>query len=146
MAIAVLKKSINFIDFFIKKFFCQKTFMNHPPKLPKRNPTLATLISLQNLYMFRPRSLCDGSTNPETEPTCGRPLGLKFDKNTCNLYIADAYFGLLIVGPNGGVAQQVTTSAEGIPFGFTNALDVDTQTGVVYFTDSSTVFQRRYVY
>ncbi|XP_062111249.1 protein STRICTOSIDINE SYNTHASE-LIKE 10-like [Humulus lupulus] len=91
----------------------------------------------------RPRSICDGSTNEETEPICGRPLGLKFDQRTCNLYIADAYFGLLMVGPSGGVAQQVATSANGSPFGFANALDIDTQTGVVYFTDSSTLFQRR---
>ncbi|XP_030481812.2 protein STRICTOSIDINE SYNTHASE-LIKE 10 [Cannabis sativa] len=91
----------------------------------------------------RPRSICDGSTNQENEPTCGRPLGLKFDKNTCNLYIADAYFGLLMVGPSGGLAQPVATSADGSPFGFANALDIDTQTGVVYFTDSSTLFQRR---
>ena len=79
----------------------------------------------------------------ETEPICGRPLGLKFNPTSCDLYIADAYFGLLIVGPNGGVAQPIATSADGVPFRFTNALDIDTQTGMVYFTDSSTVFQRR---
>ena len=36
---------------------------------------------------------------------CGRPLGLKFNEATCDLYIADAYFGLLVVGHNGGVAK-----------------------------------------
>ena len=87
--------------------------------------------------------MCDGSTNPDNEPSCGRPLGLKFNHKTCDLYIADAYFGLLVVGPNGGVAHQVATSAEGVPFGFANALDIDTHTGAVYFTDSSTVYQRR---
>ncbi|EXB44955.1 Strictosidine synthase [Morus notabilis] len=96
-----------------------------------------------NLGWKEPRSLCDGSTNPDNEPTCGRPLGLKFSPITCDLYIADAYFGLLKVGPSGGVAHQVATSAEAIPFGFANALDIDSQTGVVYFTDSSTVYQRR---
>ncbi|CAL5333810.1 unnamed protein product [Camellia sinensis] len=35
---------------------------------------------------------------------CGRPLGLRFDKKTGDLYIADAYFGLQVVGPNGGLA------------------------------------------
>ncbi|XVE74453.1 hypothetical protein DITRI_Ditri12bG0018600 [Diplodiscus trichospermus] len=93
----------------------------------------------------RDRTICDGSTNPDLEPTCGRPLGLKFDHATCNLYIADAYFGLLVVGPDGGVAQQLATAAEGVPFKLTNALDIDTNTGVVYFTDSSVIFQRRYV-
>ncbi|RDX58679.1 Protein STRICTOSIDINE SYNTHASE-LIKE 10, partial [Mucuna pruriens] len=89
------------------------------------------------------KKLCDGLTNKNMESTCGRPLGLKFNTVTCNLYIADAYFGLLVVGPGGGVAKQLATSAEGIPFRFTNALDIDTKTGEVYFTDSSILFQRR---
>ncbi|KAF7827899.1 protein STRICTOSIDINE SYNTHASE-LIKE 10-like [Senna tora] len=92
----------------------------------------------------RDRKLCDGSTDRSKEATCGRPLGLKFEPKTCNLYIADAYFGLLMVGPNGGVAQQLATSADdGAPFQFLNALDIDEQTGVVYFSDSSTLFRRR---
>ncbi|KAK6242547.1 hypothetical protein SCA6_007936 [Theobroma cacao] len=94
----------------------------------------------------RDRKLCDGSTNPDLEPTCGRPLGLKFNNATCDLFIADAYFGLLLVGRSGGVAQQLATSAEGVPFKFTNALDIDTNTGVVYFTDSSIIFQRRHYF
>ncbi|MBA0879003.1 hypothetical protein Goshw_000555, partial [Gossypium schwendimanii] len=91
------------------------------------------------------RKVCDGSTNPEFEPTCGRPLGLKFNSKTCDLYIADAYFGLLVVGRNGGKAQQLATSADGIPFKLTNALDIDTNTGMIYFTDSSETFQRRQI-
>ncbi|XP_059446830.1 protein STRICTOSIDINE SYNTHASE-LIKE 10-like [Corylus avellana] len=91
----------------------------------------------------RNKKACDGSTNPDLEPTCGRPLGLKFNPATCDLYIADAYFGLLMVGPSGGVAKQLAISAEGGPFRFTNALDIDTKTGEVYFTDSSILFQRR---
>ncbi|XP_059448297.1 protein STRICTOSIDINE SYNTHASE-LIKE 10-like [Corylus avellana] len=91
----------------------------------------------------RNRKVCDGSTNPDLEPTCGRPLGLKFNPATCDLYIADAYFGLLMVGLSGGVAKQLATSAEGVPFRFTNALDIDNKTGDVYFTDSSILFQRR---
>ncbi|KAG6765771.1 hypothetical protein POTOM_029828 [Populus tomentosa] len=55
----------------------------------------------------------------------------------------DAYYGLLVVGPEGGVATQLAASAEGVPFRFMNALDVDSRTGVVYFTDSSIYFQRR---
>ncbi|TYI03384.1 hypothetical protein ES332_A11G335100v1 [Gossypium tomentosum] len=70
--------------------------------------------------------------------------GLKFDSRTCHLYIADAYFGLLVVGPNGGTAIRLAISAaNGAPFKFTNGLDIDTSTGMVYFTDSSTLFQRR---
>ncbi|GMI64272.1 hypothetical protein like AT3G57030 [Hibiscus trionum] len=92
---------------------------------------------------FRRRNLCDGSTNSDLEPLCGRPLGLKFNTRTCHLYIADSYFGLHVVGPYGGVAKRLATSAQGTPFGFTNGIDIDTKTGIVYFTDSSIVFQRR---
>ena len=97
------------------------------------------------LCLIRIPKFCDGSINPAMEQVCGRPLGLKFNEATCDLYIADAYFGLLVVGHNGGVAKQVVTSAEGVPFRFTNALDIDQNTGVIYFTDTSTIFQRWYV-
>ncbi|CAK9311442.1 unnamed protein product [Citrullus colocynthis] len=80
---------------------------------------------------------------PQTEAACGRPLGLKFHPSTCELYIADAYFGLLVVGPQGGLARQLAASAQGVPLRFTNALDIDSHNGVVYFTDSSILFQRR---
>ncbi|MED6151771.1 cohesin loading factor Ssl3 [Stylosanthes scabra] len=77
-----------------------------------------------------------------TEHICGRPLGLRFHKKTGDLYIADAYFGLLKVGPEGGLATPLTNEAEGVPFRFTNDVDVDEE-GNVYFTDSSTIYQRR---
>ncbi|KAF3432245.1 hypothetical protein FNV43_RR26984 [Rhamnella rubrinervis] len=105
-------------------------------------PLYVVLKTTMKLSSQKPRIFCDGSSNPNMEPTCGRPLGIKFNPKTGELYIADAYFGLLKVGPNGGVAQQLATSAEGVAFRFTNALDIDTQTGVVYFTDTSMVYQR----
>ncbi|MBA0800189.1 hypothetical protein Gohar_010638 [Gossypium harknessii] len=94
--------------------------------------------------LTRERRLCDGSTNPMLEPICGRAFGLKFNDATCDLYIADVYFGLLMVGPKGGVAQVLVNSFEGILFRFTNGLDIDINTGVVYFTDNNIIFQRRY--
>jgi hypothetical protein len=96
--------------------------------------------------LIRNREVCDGSNNPNSEPICGRPLGLKFNLATCDLYIADAYFGLLMVEPLGGMAKQLATSAEGVPFRFTNALDINSKTGEVYFTDTSIFFQRRYTF
>ncbi|KAH9704302.1 protein STRICTOSIDINE SYNTHASE-LIKE 10 [Citrus sinensis] len=91
----------------------------------------------------RLRRICDGTSSTILEPLCGRPLGIKFNPVTCDLYIADAYFGLMVVGRNGGPAKQLASSAERIPFRFTNALDIDPNTGVVYFTDRSMYFQRR---
>lgn len=94
--------------------------------------------SRKDLCEPRP-SLLDYAKN---EHICGRPLGLRFDKRTGELYIADAYFGLMKVGPEGGVATSLTTEAEGVPMKFANDLDIDDD-GNVYFTDSSTVYQRR---
>ncbi|CAN1332893.1 Protein STRICTOSIDINE SYNTHASE-LIKE 10 [Linum perenne] len=92
----------------------------------------------------RDRAACDGKSDPSLEPKCGRPLGLKFNPKTCDLYIADAYFGLMATGPDGGLAVKlVSSSSDGVPFKFTNGLDVDPVTGVVYFTDSSLVYQRK---
>ncbi|CAL5211679.1 unnamed protein product [Lathyrus oleraceus] len=78
----------------------------------------------------------------KTEHICGRPLGLRFHKKTGELYIADAYFGLMKVGPEGGLATSLTTEAEGVPLRFTNDVDVDAE-GNVYFTESSEIYQRR---
>lgn len=77
------------------------------------------------------------------EHVCGRPLGLRFDKTTGDLYIADAYLGLHVVGPGGGLATKLVSEFEGKPLRFTNDLDIDEENDIIYFTDSSTVFQRR---
>ncbi|XP_039119382.1 protein STRICTOSIDINE SYNTHASE-LIKE 10-like [Dioscorea cayenensis subsp. rotundata] len=80
------------------------------------------------------------------ESKYGRPLGLQFNKGTGDLYITDAYFGLLTIGLEGGKVAQVavtTMAVDDQPFGLTNGLDVDQQNDMVYFTDNSTHFQRR---
>ncbi|KAJ6747585.1 PROTEIN STRICTOSIDINE SYNTHASE-LIKE 2 [Salix koriyanagi] len=74
----------------------------------------------------------------------GRPLGLCFDETHGDLYIADAYMGLLRVGPHGGLATKIVTHAQGIPLRFTNSLDIDQSSGAIYFTDSSSQYQRRW--
>lgn len=89
------------------------------------------------------RSDCVRPFAPELEHICGRPLGLKFDKKSGDLYIADAYLGLKVVGPTGGLATEVVTEAEGQPLHFTNDMDISEDEDVIYFTDSSTMFQRR---
>ncbi|KAL5727898.1 hypothetical protein ACHQM5_001042 [Ranunculus cassubicifolius] len=90
---------------------------------------------------MRNRSLCDGTSDIKLQARCGRTLGLKFHMRTCELYIADAYYGLMKVGRNGGGAVPIVTSAEGTPLRFTNSLEIDVENHVIYFTDSSTRYQ-----
>lgn len=90
------------------------------------------------------RNGCEGPhDHTSTENVCGRPLGLCSNKKTGDVYIADAYKGLHVVGPNGGLATKLTSEAEGVPFKFTNGVDIDDTTGEIYFTDSSSVYSRR---
>ncbi|XP_051150741.1 protein STRICTOSIDINE SYNTHASE-LIKE 10-like [Andrographis paniculata] len=91
----------------------------------------------------RRREECTQPFNPAMEHVCGRPLGLRFHPKTGDLYIADAYLGLQVVGPAGGLATQLVTEVEGQPLRFTNDMDIDDDKDVIYFTDSSTQFHRR---
>ncbi|KAF2322068.1 hypothetical protein GH714_006192 [Hevea brasiliensis] len=84
------------------------------------------------------------STTPKQwkhEKRCGRPLGLRFDKKSGNLYIADAYYGLLVVGPEGGLAAPLATHAAGDPILFANDLDIH-ENGSIFFTDTSKRYDR----
>ncbi|KQC07447.1 MAG: gluconolactonase [Smithella sp. SDB] len=69
--------------------------------------------------------------------TGGRPLGMKFNKKGI-LIVADAYKGLLSIDPQ-GLVKILATSADGIPFKCTDALDV-AKNGTIYFTDASDKF------
>lgn len=76
--------------------------------------------------------------------TKGRPLGMQFDKHQ-NLIVCDAYKGLLSINPKGEITV-LTTSADGVPFKFTDALDIDSA-GMIYFTDASDTYeQKEYLY
>ncbi|XP_055824958.1 protein STRICTOSIDINE SYNTHASE-LIKE 10-like [Solanum dulcamara] len=86
------------------------------------------------------RTNCTLPFAPEMEHVCGRPLGLRFDTKTGDLYIADAYLGLQVVGPKGGLATPLVQKFQGKPLVFTNDVDVDGD--VIYFTDTSTKYQR----
>jgi len=76
---------------------------------------------MEELCKPRPISM----SNIKREHICGRPLGLRFHKRTGDLYIADAYFGLLVVGPQGGLATRLVSKEDGVPLKFTNDLDID---------------------
>lgn len=74
------------------------------------------------------------------EALCGRPLGLRFGGQG-DLYIADAYYGLMVAAPSGGPASSLVAHADGSPLHFTN--DVEIGDDVIYITDSSTKFQKK---
>ncbi|WP_027000426.1 SMP-30/gluconolactonase/LRE family protein [Eisenibacter elegans] len=70
--------------------------------------------------------------------TKGRPLGLRFDAKG-QLYIADAYKGLLRLDPSSGQLNLLTNTADSLPFKFTDDLDI-ARDGTVYFSDASYKF------
>lgn len=71
--------------------------------------------------------------------TRGRPLGMDFDA-AGNLLVADAYKGLLSIDPQGQI-KVLTTEAEGVPFKFTDDLDIASN-GTIYFSDASSRFEQ----
>ena len=77
-------------------------------------------------------------TNPAVlADTGGRPLGLDFDPEG-RLVVCDGHKGLLRVSMSGQV-ETLATEADGVPFGFTNDVDVAPD-GTIYFTDASAKF------
>jgi sugar lactone lactonase YvrE len=88
------------------------------------------------------RVRADGTVEVFAE-TGGRPLGLHFAASG-DLIVADAWRGLLSVSPDGEVSV-LTTEAGGVPFGFTDDLDI-ARDGTIYFSDASSRFgQDEYV-
>ena len=71
--------------------------------------------------------------------TGGRPLGMVFDRSG-NLVVADAWKGLLSISPAGDI-RVLTQSANGVPFGFTDDVDIAPD-GRIYFSDASSRFRQ----
>lgn len=71
--------------------------------------------------------------------TQGRPLGMDFDQNG-NLIVADAWKGLLRIDDKGQI-EVLSTSADGLPFAFTDDLDIASD-GRIYFSDASSRFNQ----
>lgn len=76
----------------------------------------------------------DGSRYEGFADTGGRPLGLHFDSRG-NLVVADAHKGLLSISTE-GVITVLATEAGGVPFGFTNDVDIGSN-GTIYFSDAT---------
>lgn len=98
------------------------------------------------LLFYRTKELCDGEKDLSLVETCGRPLGFSFDTIKGLLYIVDAFLGVFVVGPKGGLATLLFNSAEGVPLKFPTGIDVDPLTGDVYVSDASLTFDLRYIY
>lgn len=82
----------------------------------------------------------DASGKVETfVDTGGRPLGMDFDA-AGNLILADAWKGLLRIDPQGKV-ETLATEADGVPFAFTDDLDIASD-GRIYFSDASSKFHQ----
>ncbi|OXB68370.1 hypothetical protein ASZ78_015310 [Callipepla squamata] len=82
---------------------------------------------------------------PEDEPTCGRPLGIRVGPNN-TLFVADAYYGIYEVNPGTGETKMLVstkTPIEGQKLSFVNDLTVTQDGRKIYFTDSSSKWQRR---
>uniref|UniRef100_A0A8D0H8C3 Adipocyte plasma membrane-associated protein n=1 Tax=Sphenodon punctatus TaxID=8508 RepID=A0A8D0H8C3_SPHPU len=81
----------------------------------------------------------------EDEPTCGRPLGLRAGPNQ-TLFVADAYYGLFEINPVSGQVKTLVsteTPIEGQKMSFVNDLTLTHDGRKIYFTDSSSKWQRR---
>lgn len=85
---------------------------------------------------------CGGFDN---EPTCGRPLGMRLDKDGY-LIVIDTYLGLYRVNvATGDFVQLIPSSLEvnGRPMKFLNDLTI-ARDGTIYMTDTSAKWDRRH--
>ena len=79
----------------------------------------------------------DGKNPDLIANTEGRPLGLDFAPSG-NLIVADGYKGLLSISAAGAITT-LSDSANGLAYGFTDDVDVDSN-GIAYFSDASSKF------
>lgn len=92
------------------------------------------------------RNIPECGTSMDYEPVCGRPHGLRLDRDG-QLIVADSYQGLFKVDPWTGEKTLLHSSkegADGVAFGFLNGLEIS-KNGSVFFTDSSSKWGRRHV-
>ncbi|XP_004874837.1 adipocyte plasma membrane-associated protein isoform X2 [Heterocephalus glaber] len=81
----------------------------------------------------------------EDEPACGRPLGIRVGPNG-TLFVVDAYKGLFEVNPRKREVKLLLSSEtpiEGRKMSFVNDLAITRDGRKIYFTDSSSKWQRR---
>jgi sugar lactone lactonase YvrE len=75
--------------------------------------------------------------DPAVQHRCGRPLGVRFDKDG-TLFVCDTERGLLSFSREGRMTV-LSTSAKGVAYMFTDDLDIASD-GTIYFTDASSKY------
>ncbi|XP_016079028.1 PREDICTED: adipocyte plasma membrane-associated protein isoform X2 [Miniopterus natalensis] len=96
---------------------------------------------VETIARFGP-GLCETQAD---ETTCGRPLGIRVGPNG-TLFVADAYKGLFEVNPwkrEVKLLLSSNTPIEGRKMSFLNDLTITRDGRKIYFTDSSSKWQRR---
>ncbi|XP_042338986.1 adipocyte plasma membrane-associated protein, partial [Plectropomus leopardus] len=81
----------------------------------------------------------------DDESSCGRPLGIRVGPNG-TLFVADAYLGVFEVNPTTGEATRLVAGGQvvaGRKLSFINDVAVTQDGKKLYFTDSSSRWQRR---
>nr|AEY82399.1 strictosidine synthase [Vinca minor] len=86
------------------------------------------------------RGLCEKTRDEEKKPICGRTYDIAYYYKKKEIYIVDSYYHLSVVGAEGGYSTQLSTSVDGVPFKWLYAVTVDQTTGLVYFTDVSSIY------
>ncbi|HUS23429.1 MAG TPA: SMP-30/gluconolactonase/LRE family protein [Candidatus Binatia bacterium] len=84
------------------------------------------------------RFAADGTQPVQLANTGGRPLGT-LARPDGSVVVADAEKGLLRIAGDGAVTV-LSSTADGVPFRFTDDVDAGTQSPVLYFTDASSRF------
>ncbi|NXT48639.1 APMAP protein, partial [Pluvianellus socialis] len=126
----------------------QPISLKEPPLLTgalEPNIKLRKAERLWENQLVGPESIVNIGGTREDEPTCGRPLGMRVGPNN-TLFVADAYYGLYEVNPGTGetkVLVSTKTLIEGQKLSFVNDLTVTRDGRKIYFTDSSSKWQRR---
>ncbi|XP_045836364.1 adipocyte plasma membrane-associated protein isoform X2 [Meles meles] len=95
--------------------------------------------------LIGPESIANIGETRDDEPACGRPLGIRAGPNG-TLFVADAYKGLFEVNPWKREVKLLISSEtpiEGRKMSFVNDLTITQDGRKIYFTDSSSKWQRR---
>eukprot|EP00808_Paulinella_micropora_P021482 g25930.t1 len=79
------------------------------------------------------------------ETKCGRPMSLAWDIDGLRIMVADGYEGLMMVDPKARVKVSLSAvDPKGEGYKYLNSVAVSRSTGRVYFTETSTLWERRF--